>query len=103
MRKWVRVLEFEWDEGNVEKSVSRHEVTPKEAEEVFLDEESGVIPDIKHSLEEERFIALGRTFERKNLFVVFTIRNHKARIISARKMHRKEVEKYEKAKRNTHI
>lgn len=96
-------MEFEWDEGNIEKSDRQHGVTPKEAEEVFFDEELGVISDIKHSFNEERFIALGRTFERKNLFVVFTMRNHKVRIISARKMHRKEVEKYEKAKRNTHI
>ncbi|MBI5465631.1 BrnT family toxin [Candidatus Gottesmanbacteria bacterium] len=45
-------------------------------------------------------MALGKTLLGKNLFVVFTMRKKKIRIISARRMHKKEVEKYDKAQKN---
>ena len=46
---------------------------------------------------------IGKTFEKIYLFVVFTIRKHKIRVISARRMHGKEVEKYEKTKKDTRV
>ena len=97
------VLEFEWDKGNLDKSYLKHGITTKEAEEVFISEESYVITDIKHSQKEDRFIILGKSQSKRNLFVVFTIRNKKVRIISARRMHREEVQKHEheKAKKNS--
>ena len=97
------VVEFEWDKWNIDKSYVKHGVTQKEAEEVFLSNESFVKPDVKHSQKEERFIILGKTNERINLFIVFTVRKDKVRVISARRMHSKEVEKYEKAKKDTKI
>lgn len=81
-------VEFDWDEGNLDKSRRKHGVTPEEAESVFLDEKSLII--------EERFIIVGRSNEDRNLFIVFTIREEKIRIISARRMHKEEVEKYGK-------
>lgn len=98
-----RVIEFEWDRWNLDKSYVRHGVTPKEAEEIFVDEWSFVLPDIKHSQKEERFIIVGKTLEKKDLFVVFVVRGEKIRMISARRMHRKEVLRYEKLKENTKI
>lgn len=97
------IIKFEWDKANLDKSYQKHGITPKEAEEVFLDEESFVIPDVKHSQKEPRYIILGKTFEEKRLFIVFTIRDKKIRIISSRQIHKKEVKKYEKAKKNTKI
>lgn len=94
------ILEFEWDKGNLDKSSQKHSITAKETEEVFVSEELFVITDVKHSQKEKRFIALGKTLLGKNLFVVFTMRKNKIRIISARRMHKKEVEKYEKAHKN---
>lgn len=94
------ILAFEWDEGNTDKSYHKHGISPKEAEEVFVDEDSFVFPDVKHSQNEPRYIMLGRTFEGKKLFVVFAIRKEKIRIISARRMHGKEVQKYENAQKN---
>jgi uncharacterized DUF497 family protein len=73
------------------------------AEEIFVSEELFVLPDTKRSQVENRHIALGKSQDGKNLFVVFTLRDKKIRIISARKMHRKEVQKYEKAKKHTKI
>ncbi len=97
------VIEFEWDKANLDKSYQKHGITPKEAEEVFLDEESFVIPDVKHSQKESRYIILGKTFEEKRLFIVFTIREKKIRIISSRQMHKKEAEKYDKAQKDSQV
>lgn len=93
-----KTIEFDWNQANLSKSYFKHGVTPKETEEVFLDSKLLVISDVKHSESEDRFIAVGRTLEQKTLFVVITMRGKKIRVISARKMHKKEVNKYEKIK-----
>ena len=101
--KLPKIISFEWDKGNVDKSYKKHGISPKEAEEVFVSEELFVLPDNKHSKTEKRHIALGKTQEGKKLFVVFTIKGKSIRVISARRMHQKEVSKYEKAKKHTNI
>ncbi len=98
-----RVIRFEWDKWNLDKIYLKHGITPKEAEDVFVSEDSYFFSDVEHSQKEERFIVLGKTLEKKNLFVVFTMRRQKVRIISARRMHNKEVKKYEKAKKNPKV
>lgn len=85
---------FEWDKGNIDKSYEKHGITPKETEEIFLDENLWVSQDIKHSQTEKRYTALGKTFEKKILFVVFNLRKNKVRIISARIANPKERRKY---------
>jgi hypothetical protein len=50
----------------------------------------------KHLGEEEQFLAVGYSSDRKPLFVVFTIRSNLIRPISARYMHKKEVLNHEK-------
>ncbi len=87
---------FQWDEGNIDKSYQKHGITPNEAEETFLDERLGVVRDIKHSQKEQRFVAIGKTFEGKVLFVIFTTRESEIRIIFARKANQKERRRYEK-------
>jgi len=96
MLRLGRIKGFEWDKGNIDKSYQKHGITPTQSEEVFLDENLRVIRDIKHSQKEARFIALGRDFEKRFLFVVFTFRGDKIRIISARPMNKKERREYEK-------
>lgn len=103
MRVLPRTISFEWDEGNLDKSYKKHDITPKEAEEIFVSEELYVLPDIKHSQKEKRFIALGKSQGDKLLFAVFTIRKARVRIISVRRMHQKEIKKYEKAKENSEV
>lgn len=104
MTSLPKVLEFEWDEGNLDKSYQRHGVLSKESESVFIDEKAFVFRDVRHSETEERFVILGRSQEsNKMMFIVFTMRGEKIRIISARRMGWKEVEKYEKAKKGTKI
>jgi len=90
----VRILPepiaFEWDKGNSGKNLIKHEVRDKEAEEVFNNK-----PLI--SKEELRFQALGRTDKGRLIFLSFTIRKDKIRVILARDMNKKEVPKYEEA------
>ncbi len=97
------VVVFEWDTGNLDKSYEKHGVTAKEVEEVFVAKGSYVVPDLKHSQKEARFIILGKNNDGVNLFVVFTFRGEKIRVISARRMHKKEVVSYEKTKKNTKV
>jgi len=86
---------FEWDEGNRNKNREKHGVTTEECEQVFFNQPLLVGIDYKHSNKESRFFVLGKTdFERK-LFVVFTVRSNKIRVISARDMSRKERKIYE--------
>lgn len=92
------VVSFEWDTWNIDKSYKKHGVTPNETEEVFLDENVTIEKDFKHQEQEERYIAIGKTTEGKILFVVFTIRKDKIRVISGRQANRKEKEVYQKAK-----
>lgn len=89
-------LFFEWDKGNSEKNLIKHQVTIKEAEEVFNDKSLLVSEDVKHSEKELRFQALGKTSESRMLFISFTVRRNKIRIISIRDMNKKEEVIYEK-------
>ncbi len=81
---------FEWDEGNSDKSRRKHGVTIQECEEVFSNTPLLFLDDWKHSQEEERFIAMGKTDAGKKLFIVFTPRKSKVRVISARPMDKGE-------------
>lgn len=83
-------LEFDWDEGNIEKNLKKHSISCEEAEEVFFDKDILFNTDVKHSQQEERIIALGKTALDILLFVVFTRRGKTIRIISARRANTKE-------------
>ena len=89
------VVEFDWSVGNASKNL-KHNVEDREAEEAFFDEKRKIYKDVFHSQDEERFILLGRTFTKRLLYVVFTKRGLKIRIISARDINKKEVANYEK-------
>ena len=95
MTKLPVPLSFEWDETNKEKNWTKHGVLFKEAEEIFLgNTKIRIFPDKKHSLTEERFLALGVTNNGRKLTVIFTVRKGKLRIISARNQNRKERTKH---------
>ena len=94
MRVLKKVFEFEWNKGNIDKN-KKHNVDNREAEEVFFDGNKIVLKDKVHSKKEDRFIALGKTGKDRLLYVVFTKRGKKIRIISARDINKKEVKLYE--------
>lgn len=81
---------FDWSGGNAEKNWDGHGVTQLEAEQVFFNTPFLAGADIAHSQKESRFYALGQTDEGRELFVAFTMRGRRLRVVSARDMSRKE-------------
>jgi len=78
---------FEWDDGNIRKIFNKHNVSIKEAEEVFNSQPYIVLRTAY--LNEERFQMFGESKHRL-ITIIFTIRKKKIRIISARDMSKKE-------------
>jgi uncharacterized DUF497 family protein len=89
---------FDWDRGNRTKC-QKHGVFVAEIESLFH-RPLMVAPDLAHSTREERFKAVGTTDAGRHVFVAFTLMRRGQgtfiRPVSARYMHRKEVEHYEK-------
>ena len=92
------VAGFDWDRGNRDKC-RKHGVSIAEIEQIF-EGTVAVFPAPSEAQHEERFKAIGLTSKDRHVFVVFTVRERGSdkliRPISARYMHRKEVEHYEK-------
>jgi hypothetical protein len=88
---------FEWDENNRDKNWDKHEVMPGECEEVFFNLPLLLQSDDAHSQKEPRYYVLGHTIAGRRLFIAFTIRTDKIRVISARDMNKKERKIYEQA------
>lgn len=86
---------FDWDEAN-RAHCQKHGLDCREIEAVFRITPR-IAPDPKHSAEEARFVAVGRTAHGKPAFVVFTMRGERIRPLGARYMHAKEAARYEKA------
>ncbi len=97
MISFNRIEGFEWDDGNSRKSVDKHGVGQSETEQIFFNNPLLMVEDARHSAEEPRFHALGKTDAGRRLHVTFTIRQDgtRLRVISARDMHRKERMRYE--------
>ncbi|MBI4252968.1 BrnT family toxin [Candidatus Uhrbacteria bacterium] len=88
--------EFEWDEWNIQKNQEKHRVTVVECEQIFSDPQKRIFNNRSHSTnKEERFILIGSTARTRALYVAFTIRNKRIRVISARDLNRKERYLYE--------
>jgi uncharacterized protein len=81
---------FDWSVGNAEKNWDLHHVALLEAEQVFFNQPLLGAPDEAHSKTERRYYALGQTDEGRELFISFTMRSKRIRVISARDMSRKE-------------
>ena len=101
MRVFPEPIAFQWDKGNISKNAEKHNVTIQEAEEVFINDPFIISEDIKHSSEEQRFYGLGQTKTNRKLFVAFTVRDNKLRVISIRDMKKKERGVYEQLEENS--
>lgn len=88
---------FEWDARNAWESQAKHGVLPTEAEQALLNRPVVVVEDPAHSRQEARYRALGRTDGGRELFVVFTVRAMRVRVISARPMSAGERRRYAQA------
>jgi len=87
---------FQWDEGNKNKNLIKHQVKNWECEQVFFNEPLLILDDPKHSLNEKRWTAFGMTDIGRYLVIIFIKRDKLLRVISARDMNRKESRFYEK-------
>ncbi len=98
MVKPKKILEnctgFEWDQSNSTKNWDQHDVSNGECEQIFFNRPLIIKRDKENSKTENRYYVLGRTNVNRLLFAVFTVRNDKIRIISAREMTDKEIERY---------
>lgn len=93
----VIVGDFEWEESKETENVKRHDnIAFREALTVFDDSLFVVFVDPDHSIEEKRYIIIGTSNENQLLFVSYAEREHRTRIIGARRVTRKEKKDYEK-------
>ena len=83
-------LNFEWDEEKARANLQKHKVSFDEATTVFSDPFSITIPDLDHSMDEQRYIDIGSSDKGRTLVVVYTERGANIRIISCRKATRTE-------------
>jgi uncharacterized DUF497 family protein len=92
----MKTAGFDWDDGNWPKC-GKHGVSRAKIEEVLLNTPA-VMPD-PHP-EEPRMRAIGKTIAGRYVFLVFMVRQFNDKLflrpISARFMHQKEIDHYEK-------
>lgn len=90
-------LQFEWDARKDALNRRKHGVSFEEAATAFGDPRSVSVSDPEHSLEEDRFVLLGRSYRGRLLVVVHTERgDNLLRIISARGATKSERRQYGK-------
>jgi uncharacterized DUF497 family protein len=88
---------FQWDRGNRTKNLIRHGVKTDECEDVFLG--GGALPigmEVSPPVNESRYAVVGETTAGKPLFIVFTLRSGRVRVISARRVTKQEREDYDR-------
>ena len=73
---------FEWDYEKEQRNIKIHKISFETAKLVFNDDKRIEFFDVDHSDTEDRLITIGKVD--KVLFVVYTERGDKTRIISAR-------------------
>ncbi|MET3899365.1 uncharacterized DUF497 family protein [Devosia sp. UYZn731] len=92
----MEIAGFDWNVGNLAKC-QRHGVSIEDIQSLFA-RPHVIAEDVKHSIDEQRFLAIGRTATERPLFVAFTTRQQGGRLlvrpISARFMHAKEFKNY---------
>ena len=86
-------MQFEWDEDKAALNLKKHGVDFRDAARVFYDVYRIEWYDATHSGDEERYNTIGKV--REVLFVVYTERRERTRIISARKATPRERRIYE--------
>ena len=91
-------LLFEWDEDKAKVNLKNHKISFDEAKTVLADTNSLTIFDPKHSIDEDRYLDIGISTQRRLLVVVYTERKERIRIISCRKATTIEQKRYEQNK-----
>jgi uncharacterized DUF497 family protein len=87
-------MEFEWDEEKAAANLAKHDVSFDEAKTVFNDPLFVDFYDPDHSFDEQRYIIIGESREKRLLIVSYTERDDVMRLISAREVTKSERETY---------
>jgi uncharacterized protein len=87
-------MEFEWDENKNIENVKKHGVSFEKVVKAFDDDLAVPLEDVEHSDESEPRYALIGMCEIGLVFISFTFREEKCRIISARQASRKMEKMY---------
>jgi uncharacterized DUF497 family protein len=88
-------VDFEWQASKAEANFRKHGVGFEEALTAFADPLARIFDDPDHSADESREIIVGHSTRQRLLIVSFTERGRKARIISARRVTKRERHDYE--------
>lgn len=89
--------DFEWDEGNMTKSRTKHGIQPGEVESILDSPVLFVGRIVEPTHDEPRWLLLGMTATTKPVALVFTRRGDLLRPISSRPMRRNERKLYAEA------
>ena len=84
-------LEFEWDEEKNLKNIAKHGINFYKAKELFA-RPYEIIESNKY--EEERYILVGKSEEGIFISIIYTLREDRIRIISARISKKREIKIY---------
>ena len=96
-------MKFEWDEAKAESNLIVHEVSFELAKTVFEDAFAIGRLDDRQDYGEHRFVIFGMAEGQVLLFVAYTERDDRIRIISARKVTKHEHDRYFKENSSTDV
>jgi len=91
----LKNMEFVWDPQKAEDNIAKHGISFSEAATAFGDPLAITYLDTDHSQDEDRYLTFGTTVNGSYVVVVHTDRSEKTRLISARRMTRRERTQYE--------
>ncbi len=89
------VVNYEWDKQKSVDNLAKHKVSFEEAKTVFDDPLYVEFYDPDHSIDEHRFVIVGKSDQRRLLIVAYTERSDRIRLISAREATAVERKNYE--------
>lgn len=85
--------DFEWDEAKARRNYSKHGVTFEHAKKAFADPFMVEVADEREDYGEERFLLIGMA-EGEMLSVIYTERQERFRLITARRATKHEQDHY---------
>ena len=85
---------FDWDDDNVDHISTRHNVEPYEVEEAFADPDRLPISAHQGPMGERRSGIIGATEDGRVPTVVFTVRDERVRVVTARDATENEYHRY---------
>ena len=84
----------EWDDNKAASNLKKHNISFEQARCVFDDQWVLMTDDSLSSLDEDRYLAIGR-FDGRLLSVSYTLRANRTRVVSARQANTREQHDYD--------